>query len=382
MADSKKVIIAIPVLLQGGTEMQTLALVSVLTGANCRVTVCCYHENDPVMVSMMKHAGAEVILMQIDRSIGSLRLISKLKTLFTSLLPDIIHVQYLAPGFLPIIAAKLAGIKTIFATVHQPGRTYGLKAKLLLRTATRLCTAFFCNSKSVEESWFGSSMLFNPLEVAKGRRHFTIYNAVDAEYINQLATAVDISAARKEAGVGTGRVVGVVGRLRWEKGQAALIKAMSQIIRNIPDAKLMVVGDGPDRRDLESLCEGLGIAKHVLWLGQKSSDEVFRLYGIMDIVVVPSLFEGFGLVAAEAMAAGKPVVASNVDGLAEVVVDGVTGILVPPGASERIAAAIITLLERPELAKSMGQKGYTKVKQNFSLQQFKANMIDAYKAMQ
>jgi glycosyltransferase involved in cell wall biosynthesis len=313
---------------------------------------------------------------------GMFALIYRLKKLFKSLNPDIIHVQYLAPGFLPIVAARLAGMETIFATVHQPGRTHGWKAKILLRTAALLCTAFFCNSKSVEESWFGSSMLFSPFEVTRGRRHFTIYNAVDAEYINRVTAAVDILAAKKETGAGKGPIIGVVGRLRSEKGQSIIIEVMPEIIKAVPDAMLMFVGDGPDRECLQALSRQLGVSDHVLWMGQKAHDEAIELLAVMDVVVVPSMFEGFGLAAAEAMAAAKPVVASNVDGLCEIIDDGESGILVPAGDSELLATAIITLLERPELAKSMGQKGYTKVKEKFSLQGFSKAIINAYQVLQ
>jgi len=220
--------------------------------------------------------------------------------------------------------------------------------------------SFFCNSKSVEESWFGSGMLFSLFAAERGRRHFTMYNAVDVEYINRVTAAVDVTAAKKGASVGNGPVIGVVGRLRWEKGQSVLIRAMPGIIKTFPSTMLMIVGDGPDRAVLESLCLELGISGRVIWVGQKSHEETIRLFAIMDVVVVPSLFEGFGLAAAEAMAAAKPVVASNVDGLCEIIDDGETGILVLARNSELLSSAIITLLERPELAKTWGEKGILK----------------------
>jgi glycosyltransferase involved in cell wall biosynthesis len=157
---------------------------------------------------------------------------------------------------------------------------------------------------------------------------------------------------------------------------------MPGIIKSFPDAVLMIVGDGPDRSELESLCLELGISWHVIWVGQKSHDKTIRLIAVMDIVVVPSVFEGFGLAAAEAMAAGKPVVASNVDGLCEIIDDGETGLLVSVHNSELLASAIITLLERPELAKIMGGKGYTKVKEKFSLHGFGKAIINAYQVLQ
>jgi glycosyltransferase involved in cell wall biosynthesis len=382
MANGKKVIIAIPVLLQGGTEMQTLNLVRVLAGAGYRITVCCYHEHDAVIVSEMQQAGADVILMELERSISPFSLVSALRSRFKAHNPDIVHGQYLTPGFWPILAARLAGVKTVFATVHQPGRTHGWKAKIILRAAARLCTAFFCNSKSVEASWFGSSMLFGAGVPSRRRRHFTIYNAIDAEYINRVTATVNIETEKKEAGLGTSPVIGVVGRLRWEKGQAVLINAMPKILKVVPEVRLMIVGDGPDRTALEALCDELGISKNVVWLGQKNHEKTIKFLALMDVVAVPSLFEGFGLAAAEAMAAGKPVIASNVDGLCEIIDDGESGVLVPAGNSDLLGTAIITLIERPVLAKSMGRKGYTKVKVKFSLKGFNKATIHAYQTLQ
>ena len=131
-------------LLVGGTEIQTFNLVKVLVSEGYHVSVSCYYEYDETMVSTFRSAGAKVILMELERSDGMLSLFCKLRVLFKEIKPDIVHVQYVAPGLVPILAAKLGGIRAIFATVHQPGRPYGMKAKLLLRLGACLSTAFFC----------------------------------------------------------------------------------------------------------------------------------------------------------------------------------------------------------------------------------------------
>lgn len=376
--DHRCVLIIIPVLLVGGTEMQTLNLVRTLANNGYLVTVCCYYDHEVSMVTAMEAAGAQVVLLDLDRSSGLLHLLGKLKQLFREEQPDIVHVQYIAPGLIPILAARLARVPTIFATVHQPGRTYGWKAKLLLRSAARLCTLFFCNSLAVEQSWFGSATLFNRQHK---HRHCTIYNAVDVERISRIAAGTDRTALRTTLNLGDRPVVGVVGRLRGEKGQSVLFEAMVQVVRQIPSALLLVVGDGPDRAVLQRQAERLGIAGNVCWLGQQSADEVFRLYSIMDVAAVPSIFEGFGLVAAEAMAAGLPVVGSAVDGLAEVIADHETGRLVPPQDAGALAAALIALialLESPETAADMGRKGRQRVEEHFSLQRFSESTLAAY----
>ncbi|MBS4033340.1 MAG: glycosyltransferase family 4 protein [Ignavibacterium sp.] len=380
-AYKKHVGIGIPVLLLGGTERQTLALASVLLSGGYKVTVWCYYESDASMISELTKIGAEVLLLGLNRAEGLLSLLDKLKNLWKGMKPDIIHVQYIAPGLIPVIAAKLAGIKTIFATVHQPGRVYGWKEKLFLRTAARLCTAFFCNSKSVEESWFGDSEIFDPNRDYKKRKHFTIYNGVDIEHIEQVVNSTDRQSLKGSLGISDRPVIGVVGRLRWEKGQDILIEAMPEVVRAIPSAMLLVVGDGPDRMSLEQRAKSLELENNILWLGQKSPEEVYQLCSIMDVVVVPSRFEGFGLTAAEAMSASRPVIGSRLDGLTEVVANDVTGLLVSSGDSAALGRALIDLLSDKGKAKEMGEKGRMRVGEFFSVERFQNSVLAAYKAL-
>jgi len=373
-----KVLIAIPVLLIGGTEIQTLNLMKVLINDGYQVMVCCYYEYNPIMVSHMEMTGAKVILMKYERANGLWHLTKGLIHLFKELQPDIVHVQYIAPGLVPILAAKVSGIKTIFATVHQPGRIYGWKEKLFLRTAAKLCTAFFCNSKAVEESWFGDSQIFNPEKIDKKRRHFTIYNAVDFDHIEQIIKDSDPQKIKNNLGLNDKSVIGVVGRLRWEKGQDVLIDAMPEVIKKIPNAILLVVGDGPDRMSLELRAKSLKLENNILWLGQKDPDEVFQLYSVMDVVAAPSRFEGFGLSAAEAMGAGCSVVCSRVDGLTEIIKDGVTGYLFPVGDSKRLAICLINVLSKKQKSVDIANKGKEHIKNNFSIEKFTSSIISAY----
>jgi len=140
----------------------------------------------------------------------------------------------------------------------------------------------------------------------------------------------------------------------------------------------LVVGDGPDRGNLEKMANELGIDGCVKWLGRRDPDEVVQLYSIMDVVAVPSLFEGFGLTAAEAMAAGLAVVGTRVDGLSEIIEHEVTGYLIPVGESHELARTVIQLLSNPEKSKGMGEKGRERVQELFSMQHFTHSTISAY----
>jgi len=373
-----RVLVCIPVLLIGGTEIQTLNLVRVLLSNGYHVSICCFYEYNETMVSLFRSEGVKVLLLGLKRTDGMLRLLRKMKSVFNEIRPDIVHVQYIAPGLIPIIAARLSYARTVFATVHQPSSPYGFKAKLFLRLGAYLSTVFFCVSKSAEESWFGNSEVFNPQYVNHKRKHFTIYNAVDISMITYAIDSSNCDQLKKSLGLDACSVIGIVGRLRKEKGQAFLLDAMRDVIKEVPEAKLVVVGDGPDWNQLIERSKTLGIADHILWLGAKNPGEALQLYGIMDVVAVPSLFEGFSLTAAEAMAASVPVVASAVDGLNEVVEHNRTGFLVPPRDSNALAKCLLKLLSDPSKAKVMGKEGKQKAMKYFSMKHFSESITTSY----
>jgi glycosyltransferase involved in cell wall biosynthesis len=373
-----RVTLALPTLLTGGTEAQTLTLAAVLLEAGWDVTVCCYHESDQGVVAAFERAGTRVALLGLTRKLGLTGIAGELRNAFRALRPDVVHVQYLAPGFTAVLAARAAGVQTVFATVHQPGSAYGFRERLLLRGAARMCTAFFAVSLAVERSWFRSAAIFDPL-VADTRRHFTMYNAVAAKSIMEASRGGERAALRRSLGVEhAAAVVGYVGRLRREKGLDVLIRALPAVVQCHPAVRLLVVGAGPDAGALRELSVREGIAGHMVWSGMRSQLEAWRLFGMMDVVAVPSRFEGFGLVAAEAQAAGLPVVASGVGGLREVVCDGETGILVPPGEPAALAKGIETLLADPPRARRLGIAGQRHVAEAYSPERFAASVQAVY----
>ena len=139
-----KVLVATPVLLLGGTEIQMLSMVRVLVKNGYRVSVCCYYEYDPRIVDEFRSAGAEVELMKMNRFGGRMNvreiaaLFRKLAVKFHSHRDSIVHVQYVAPGLVPLLAAKISGVRTIFATIHYPRHTLGTMQLIFVRFAARL----------------------------------------------------------------------------------------------------------------------------------------------------------------------------------------------------------------------------------------------------
>ena len=163
-------------------------------------------------------------------------------------------------------------------------------------------------------------------------------------------------AARKELGLDrTVPLVGVVGRLEAQKGHGYLLEAWPAVVKEFPDARLLLVGDGSLREPLHARARELGCADSLIFAGFRA--DVPRMLDAMDVVCLPSLYEGMPLTAIEGAAMARPVVATAVDGTPEVVRDGRTGRLVPPADPFALARALRELLRDPDGARQMGQAG-------------------------
>ncbi len=150
-------------------------------------------------------------------------------------------------------------------------------------------------------------------------------------------------------------VFGTVAVFRRLKGHHTLLEATPEIVRSVPGAKLMLVGEGPQENNLRNLVQEKGIGQSVIMPGFR--DDIARVLNTLDVFVFPSLQEALGTAILEAMAMKKPVVASRVGGIPEVVVEGRTGYLVDPEDSGVIAERVVRLLENPELRREMGAEG-------------------------
>lgn len=157
-----------------------------------------------------------------------------------------------------------------------------------------------------------------------------------------------------------------VGRLSdFHKGVSVLLKSLKLIVNQNKNVSLLIIGTGPDERKLKDLSKELGLEKIVNFLGHVEKNLPIY-YNASDIVVVPSLFEAFGTVNIEAMACGKSVIASNVGGIKEIITDGKTGLLIPPGDFLKLSEKILFLLQNPEYSKKLGIAARKRIEQYFS----------------
>ncbi len=283
-----------------------------------------------------------------------------LRRVVRSFRPDVAHVQYMAPGAIPIIILRLLGIRKVLATAHTAGDIYP-SLRLVRFLQRRLLTAFTCITERAECSFFGSSLLFDKETVlTKKGNHFTIWNCLpdhieptsgrteqsfgqNAE--TQQNTKAQMKQTPPEDGAARPLTLGVVSRLEEIKGTDLVVPAFAKVYARMPGTRLLIVGDGSQRTLMERQTAEAGLKGCVEFAGRQTQEHLQDYYDRIDILLIPSRSEGFGLTAIEGMARGCVPVVSNVGGLPEVVTDGKTGLLHRPEDAEDIATKVLTLLD-------------------------------------
>lgn len=203
----------------------------------------------------------------------------------------------------------------------------------------------------------------------------TVYNCVDTVAIEE-RSACSI-AARDELGIRPGcHAVGIFGRLAPEKEHRIFVLAASEALKTFPDTKFVIVGEGPERQNIESLVNKLGIGDKVILIGFR--EEPYGIMACMDITVLPSHGEGSPNVILESMAMFKPVVASDIPAVREIIKDGVNGMLFPVGDYKTLAEKICLLLRDDGLRKRLGEAGHKTVKEGFSVPTMTLKVLDVY----
>lgn len=283
----------------------------------------------------------------------------------------------LAGSILSCLGGWLAGIPVI-SHAHAP---YFMNPNPIIRGCqlllNRITSRLFC-VKVIAVSEFVKREMIG-LGVA-AKKIITVYNGID---LSEFKDAGEANRIRQEFGLLQGQfIIGEVGRLGKDKGQHILIQAAKKVIKDNPDTAFMIVGEDLTqgrryRQKLEKLAEDLGLKKQVVFTGYRR--DIAGLMGTFDIFVLPSTFyEGLPLVILEAMAAKKAVIAAAVGGNPEIVVDGQTGKLVAPLDADSLAEAIAYCRNHPQDAKKMGEEGYQRVKQYFSLSEMLDKIMKIY----
>lgn len=282
---------------------------------------------------------------------------------------DVIHGHEIVPSIAGGIARRVNGSSVAIYHRHHAStrRRWGA---WMSRLASRLADT----TVGVSQSSVDNALVSDRVPRTQVRLSFNgvaPFRAVEPD---------EVAALRDRLGIGEkGLVIGIVGRLRPEKGHSTLFQAMD-LLSDLTDAPLhlVVVGDGPEAGRLRWLAKSYR-AFDTAFVGHQ--EDVALWYAVADVVAVPSRREAFGLVAAEAMACSKPVIATRVEGLEEVVVHESSGLLVDPDDAVALAQALFEVLGSPSLARRLAAAGHHRYQRLFTVEQMVDSWVNLYREM-
>jgi glycosyltransferase involved in cell wall biosynthesis len=260
---------------------------------------------------------------------------------------SILHAHFFDPTFIGLVAAKLARVRFVFTRHHSDHNTR--LGKKWHSRIDALCGRGADHVIAVSEA---TRQIMVEQEGVPAHQITTVYNGMNSL---REPSRVDIEKVRRELGLGDEPVLLMLARLHEEKGHRFLFEAIPEILATVGKVTILLAGEGPHRSDLEREVRARGLQNTVRFLGRRT--DVPELITLASVLVLPSLAESFGFALVEAMSLGKPAVASTAGGIPEVVVNGETGLLVPPADSKALADAICRVLNTPGLAQTLGNGG-------------------------
>ena len=276
---------------------------------------------------------------------------------------QLVHTHLIHADLYGTLAAHFAGVPTIVSTRHgyNPWR-----AKRFYACINRLASFFQDRIITISDA-LGHWLV--KVEGLRPEKLSTIHYALERERF-QPSVSADLSLEVSPP------VIGTISRLIHQKGIHVLLQAFAACNKTHPSSSLVVVGDGPERSNLENLARKLGLGNRVHFLGYRS--DVNKILPQFDIFTLPSFGEGFGLVLLEAMACSKPIVATNVMAIPEIVQQGESGLLVPVQDVSALIQALDTLIETPELRDRLGKAGFQRLKKEFTVERMVGLTVKVY----
>jgi sugar transferase (PEP-CTERM/EpsH1 system associated) len=343
----------------GGLEQVVIDLVRRMDRARFRNTIVCIQERG-LHADQVEGIGVPVISLECGtKGLGTV--IPRLVRALYYLRPDILHTHNPHPHLVGSLAGALLRLPTVLNTKHgrnKPGLRNVVRASRLASLLTNRVIAVSLDAASVATG----------IERVPRRKVQTIHNGIDLERF---------PLPDRTAYTGPIRAIHVA-RLNVIKDQSTLLRAVREVVHRQPEFRLTIVGDGPIREELHSLCESLGLVGHVHFLGDRR--DIPTLLANADLFVLSSIEEGLSLTLLEAMASGLAVVATDVGGNREVVLHGKSGLLVPSRSPERLAEAILHLAHRPNVIREMGRQGRVLVEKHFNLKNTVRRYEDLYES--
>lgn len=362
MDKEKPIIWIIDSLGPGGAEQLMTTLLKHFRDAGFNIRVCALQTRggNPI-ADELKHIGLPVDLIPVPNLRHPLNLFRILRY-FRFHRPQLVHTQLEFSDVLGTIAARILGIPSV-STIHVLDKSAEKKSKVIRLKLRWFVLGKFCSRIiAVSEKTRTHHLKTGALDPKK---IITVYNGIDLSrfkdtnesQITKTKQALHLPLNR--------RIIITVAVLREPKGIQYMINALPKILEQIPDIHYLVVGDGEYGTSLKDLSTALSIQDHITFAGHRT--DIPNLLACSDLFVLPTLGDALPTVLIEALAAGKPVVASDVGGVPEIIENGVNGVLVPPGDPSRLAVACLQLLKNKEQSNQMILAGRRTVWQRFDV---------------
>lgn len=328
-----------------------------------------------------KTPGLLTVVPELVRPVHPLKdflALRKLEKLLRVQQPDIVHTHSGKAGILGRLAAKRAGVPVIIHHIHGPsfGNFQSALANLVFTAAERhagkVTSHFIVVAEALKRNYLAAG-------IGRPEQYTKIYSGFAVE---PFLLAKNDAAFRQQLGFAPDDfIIGTVARLVPRKGHADLFAAFKTMLPDCPRARLLLVGGGTLRTELEALAKDLGLADKIIFTGLVPPVDVPRHIGIMDCLAHLSTFpEGLPRALPQALAAGKPVVAYDFDGAEEVCIesDNQTGFLIPTGDTDKAAKRLLQLANDVALRDNLGRCGTQLVKENFSVEKMVADQYHLY----
>jgi len=367
-----KVLHVITSINRGGAQNHLVDLIQGQIDAyGCQIA-CAYLKGDGYWSNGLKQLGASVIPLGLGRY-GEIKPLLRLRTALRGFQPDLVHA-HLGPAELYTRMALIGNARLpLIISQHNedrfyPGPGYTVLERWVVKRARCIIAISHSVGKSCAAHW--PDHLSQRLQVIHHGINPAPYRAVPAE---------KVAALRRAWGAGSNTLlVGAVARMVPEKAIDSLIDgfAVFTSANSESNAKLVLVGDGPLEPQLKRQVEERGLGARVVWAGFR--EDIPVVMQALDLFVLSSTSEGFGLVLLEAMSTGKPVIASAVSAIPEIVINEVTGILIPPRSPQALADALSFLAANPEIGKRYGEAGRLRVEQSFQLGDMLHKTMECY----